>query len=1075
MANKMKTTEEITQSRDMTPEDRLELVRENMPLINKIMSNEGVSESEAGRLFFERREEGITNVAEGASRFLGAQGITEGVQPLPGQGVGVSDIGFERRQAALAGKEVSKEIDLGEKGFALGLQPKGTQAKEDAYTKAMGEYHAQQQMVQEQTKKAQRESEQAKQDVKAYGTEARVPDVTPADASFKRHVQFLKASANTDLILETKNRTAPPSQRYIKQTKNGQTSYKLVPIKNLDSDAKRVAAGLPSAYASPSRPPMLNMLGGKTSEKLSPIESSELSKWKAAFNVKLATTTIDTVADLEAVITGSENYNPIFVGAATQHAELEFMKKNITSFNELHREQVANKATDSEIAAWYDLKYPDKAKELSVGEKGKLVKRDKELKKQYDNENGKYFKDVWNENEQVSEIRARTATSARPELMSSSSFSKGVLNITDEKGVSYDAKVQKNNIEIAGAVALSKTNETAGQKALNDAKVEQQLLIEEMSVWQGVIGRIAKNEGTAQQQINDATELIQAGMDMKTVVDSIRQSFNTDPDIVAAYLAANPDSGVGGEKLWKDASREVGGKEATAGTIVLSGVDDNAIITDAISRMTEASGKGEIMNLDTALAEAVKAIPADNLLVSDDERGAGYMISLYAKTYDRLTTLKDDAGARKDEDQASRISAGVERIVEKEDSIMSNLRQDTEKMHERIAAKVEVNDAVFMSTYDGIRDGISDGILDQTEWAAAAFIMALGEDTMPIVKTIVSGGLKDAPQERQLQNIFDAMGTAMMGQEAAKVAEKVAESKKLSDVAEEKKLITDFNIKTNKLLTVFTPDPRKVEVAAVFANNARGVAARDAHLADPDENSRKQRLANERRILAKTSEVDDKADRTINIIKAGFLPSWTSMMVKDDVTGEYLVRWAAKNELAQTEEAWDNYEPRIATDFLDYPERYNEVMDAFQTSKKEWKKEELARILGYRLENLSPANKRLVDRLADDDIAQRHFIPAWSSYIGSEEQALWKDLLGGLPEGKKSALEKEGFPLKVAVEEPEQFLDEIEVQKEEARKAEEAPQKSGHVLMKSPDGTETFWSKESEVEKYTKRNATVVK
>jgi len=286
----------------------------------------------------------------------------------------------------------------------------------------------------------------------------------------------------------------------------------------------------------------------------------------------------------------------------------------------------------------------------------------------------------------------------------------------------------------------------------------------------------------------------------------------------------------------------------------------------------------------------------------------------------------------------------------------------------------------------------------------------------------------------QVSGLLAANLTKFNTQLLSDTAKKMEESPEAMEVKRNQK--SDFNLKERNQLTVFDKDPTSSEVIFTAYNDEIGQARADRYrIASPAE--RVQLDTDEKKRMGAYSSIMVRAKKTADLLGAGFLRTETLETMQPTAAGSLPVTWRKIENLpAESDADWDEYKQNVITDFGDYPDAYNMVMPALDEARNKWKEGEISREWGYRLDKLSPENQETVARIREAQDADKR--GWWNPLIGSEERELWSALKEGLPEGKKAEIKKEDFPMRLAVEDPELFLNTVEKRRlegEEERRA----------------------------------------
>jgi len=377
------------------------------------------------------------------------------------------------------------------------------------------------------------------------------------------------------------------------------------------------------------------------------------------------------------------------------------------------------------------------------------------------------------------------------------------------------------------------------------------------------------------------------------------------------------------------------------------------------------------------------------------------------------------------------------------------------------------------------------GSIDRPEELAAAYmVLTGGSDAKFLSQKLMQGDaslLGEDDNAQQTTDAFNDLGFKLHGARIAYIKKEEAEELLPQRMEEERTRISNFNL-SKGLLTTFSNDPTKTDIAATFLNDARGVQEKNEYLNAPSSALREQVLVNSKTRLREFGATESKAEKAIPLIRSGYLPKWSAVVVKtEDPNVPFITKLVVKNEAATSEEDWINYDQDILDTYGEYPEIYAKVKQEKDNARNLWKEGDIAREYGYSLDKLSPESKAFATKIREEQDSGRN---GWFFGVGRGEieAAMWEDFANSLPEGKKKSLEREGFPLRLEAENPELFYDTIEEErvKAEADEAAEIIKKSGvsgepSVRMTAPDGKTTALVKKSQVEKYLKIGATVAK
>ena len=1048
-----------------------------MTLLSELEDNKARLEAEHNRLnaLGTAAIQGATAPAPSADTPYRPKPETPNVQVSPGETF-VSPQATAPSISRQFGSDASQFIQSGNRD--LTIQPGGTMTNfptaRDVYTPATGKQEqigpAEKDMIDKTNAAKLMESVQAEKlkQINRYG-------IVKAKATASVQAEFLKNKNFLEQAAETKQLMAPPGKRYELASGRNGPKFRLV---SKDKDP---------AITAPAIEP-LQILGSIPQVEVAPTNMPTVNNFGREIRDALLETPPANKDEMAALIKAQSSFSETLAGAQSQKAAEELKKSNPKLYADMLLDQVLDEkiglATKTALKTAAATNWSQAQSWLAgQGKSGSFTSlqdfetNDPDLWQEYIIEAPKaYLANISAKGDpELSEYfripgEPTPTTIAGSNLPDSFDSALGGMVYRDKDGLSvtFDDELARAksllpavNAPIPARFRSDPVKMEAARRSRETAKAKYDAVIQPLlnAAMENTknLDRIDKIGGPN----DDAMQRSVSG-DIKAEDKRILKKYGpADGAVIIAKSQDIPDD----EAAARIAKGVPGLVESTAESdgeeMVRLGVTMDQMAGDVLSYMQSGSADGKAIPLEEAITFVLSSQAGENVTAFGKNAGASVVTDLAKAVSAEIDTRFGEITGR-----------NTERIRKQNAGLLGKIEQASAP--DKIDAKGDMN--IFTPM---LKDGSFnlENSMDQNpepsleEFALASGKKKFGNEYDALFRTILSGddgSLYDVPQVNKLRQALLSMGSQVKAEwtnralaeakeeeayQLKREREKAVKELLPAEKEKEREVINSENTKKG-LLTAFVDNPLESTVAGTFRNDDAGRLEKRQYDSASTDAERKQVLSNGKKRLAKYDSTVAQAEQELSNLKNGRITKRelvsAEVTIDGESTGEYKGLFVHKPFVPESDEDWQEVLEKASSEYGMYSDLRDTMVQSISEARNKWNDDQIARSVGYTLEQLPRSSKVIVEIIRKLNIEK----PAYVRVDSAEAKDLWAKLEQSLPDEKaKDALAEDYISKLPLVTDPNIPLTQILLDKKQVRDDESIPVLSPEEASRLPPGT----------------------
>lgn len=838
----------------------------------------------------------------------------------------------------------------------------------------------------------------------------------PTDRDISRFAVRVKQPTTPDLIASLNRNIAQPAPSPTPKTAADWAQYKSeVTSTGLDLTKERrgesgqiirlkpgesaaMMGGLAATYDAPTS---LGILEGESSlptrtlleGPAGKIIANKLIRLQQEFDAKIAPKLagVKSIEEINKLVKSMDGYDPKLANQFKAMAERGLAQTNPGRYAELARTQALSSANEAGMASWFRASHPDDPRgELTDKELASTIRKNEKLVQGWIAATG-------GRQAMIDLVTGKTVAFYPSAKETESPLSQASRDrvINKNTGETRGMREAVLNVEMA---AYGKSDKPDDRVKFGKAKAELHELF---------------------KQADDEERQLDAAVRVSTAGSLSEQAAGIDPDKAARAAKAFNEVAPKEDQpyLFNDKIQKQTFDESWADVIPndmvrqgAEGVIIRTMSTEVLAKEVATEARDRLSNeySETVMRDSIKTVLARHGKKAGELSGSKaaqeYVQGLTEASQTEFDKRAKGAFARVNARKTERMQVVMDAYVE--NGVMKT-EGDVGGRYKAVQAKA--SDQQF------VRDseiGRKNGALDTAE----DYLMADISLNWPELKDVARAYLSGNPNVVGASKVAGLLAANLVKFNTQLLSDTVEKMEKSPEAAETKRQsIGKFAEKNRRQLVVFSDDPTSTEIVGTFLDDDRGIELKKKYQEAASSAEKSQILLNEKKRVSELGMMENKAERTINILKAGLIPTWTLEGFK--VTGiagadEVQTRWKAENLRPTTSSDWNTAVERVVNDFADYPDLFNKIMPKVVEARNKWEDEKIAGSVGYSLEKLPAEQQDLISEIRKIQVGKDEYFKRNPEI----ETRLWREFYSALPEGKKNKFGEEvlqAMPLQI--------------------------------------------------------------